>query len=537
MAVRKGISKKFEPEVRIYDTTLRDGTQGEGMTLSVEEKIKVAERLDDFGVAYIEGGWPMSNPKDIEFFKLAAKKSWKTAKIAAFGSTRRAKNKAHEDVNLIKLVESGAPVVTIFGKAWDFHVTHALRVTPEQNLEMIYDSIKYLRDNGREAIFDAEHFFDGYKANPEYALAALNAAAQAGADCLVLCDTNGGTLPWDTADIVRAVCSSQSTPIGIHVHDDSGFAVANSVTAVKEGAVHVQGTINGYGERCGNANLCGIIPTIQLKMGLRCVPEESLVELTEVSRFVDEIANIVPNDRQPFVGACAFTHKAGVHVDAMMKNPQTYEHLAPDTVGNKRRVLISELAGAGSVIQKAKKYDIDLSKGSPEVKSVLDHVMRLEHNGYSFEGAEASFELLLKRSLGRLNKLFDLKGFRLIIEKRGPDEEVITEATLKVAVDGKESFTVAEGDGPVHALDNALRLALNRFYKKELSNIKLSDYKVRVINTRAGTAAKVRTVIESRDHTDTWTTVGVSTNIIEASWNALADSVEYGLIRHMNEKE
>jgi len=525
--------KRFVPDVSIYDTTLRDGTQGEGVSLSAEEKLKIAERLDDFGVAYIEGGWPGSNPKDIEFFRQAERRRWRNAKIAAFGSTRRAKLTAHEDPNLARLIESGAPVVTIFGKAWDFHVRHALRVPLEQNLEMIFDSVRFLKDQGLEVLFDAEHFFDGYKANAAYALDALRAAAQGGADCLVLCDTNGGTLPWDTAEIVRAVHAAVPTPIGIHVHDDSGFGVANSVVAVREGASHVQGTINGYGERCGNANLCAIIPIIQLKMGKTCIPEESLAELTEVSRFVDEIANMVPNDRQPFVGRCAFTHKAGVHVDAMMKHPQTYEHIPPETVGNDRRVLISELAGAGSVIQKARKYDVDLSKDSPEIRAVLDHVVHLEHAGYSFEGAEASFELILKKSLGTYRKLFDLKGFRIIIEKRGPGEEVITEATLKIAVNGQEAFTVAEGDGPVHALDNALRLALKRFYGRELARIKLSDFKVRVINTRAGTAAKVRTIIESRDQAETWTTVGVSTNIIEASWNALADSVEYGLLKHL----
>ncbi len=530
-------NKQLVMDVQIYDTTLRDGTQGEGMTLTLEDKIKIAERLDDFGVAYIEGGWPMSNPKDIEFFRIARTRKWKNAKIAAFGSTRRAKFAAHEDPNLIKLIESGAPVVTIFGKAWDFHVTHALRVEPEMNLAMIYDSIKFLKDQGREAIFDAEHFFDGYKANPEYAMKALEAAAQAGADCLVLCDTNGGTLPWQAGEIVRAVVAANLGPIGIHVHDDSGFAVTNSVTAVHEGAVQVQGTVNGYGERCGNANICGIIPIIELKMGKKCLPNGAVAQMTEISRFVDDIANIIPNERLPYVGACAFAHKAGVHVDAMMKHPQTYEHITPETVGNTRRVLISELAGSGSVIQKAKKYDIDLGKGSPEIKNVLDHVMSLEHNGYSFEGAEASFELLLKKSLGIYRKLFDLRAFRLIVEKRGPDEDVITEATLKIAVDGKEAFTVAEGDGPVHALDNALRLALAQFYGTELAKIRLSDYKVRVINTKAGTAAKVRTAIESRDKAEAWTTVGVSTNIIEASWQALADSVEYGLQKHIGEKK
>lgn len=537
MAVQKSAKQRFIPEVQIYDTTLRDGTQGEGMSITVEDKLKIAERLDEFGIAYIEGGWPGSNPKDKDFFLQAQRMKWKNSKIAAFGSTRRAALTANEDSNLLKLVDSGAPVATIFGKSWDLHVTDALRIPLEQNLEMIYDSIRFLKEQGLEAFFDAEHFFDGYKANPEYALAALDAASKGGAECLILCDTNGGTLPWEMSEIIRTVKSVQQTPIGIHIHDDSGFGISNSVLAVQEGAVQVQGTINGYGERCGNANLCAIIPIIQLKMQKKCLPDESMAEMVEVSRFVDELANIVPNDRMPFVGRCAFAHKAGIHVDAMMKNPHTYEHISPESVGNYRRVLISELAGTSSVVQKAKKYDVDLSKGSPEVKAVLDHVMNLEHDGYSFEGAEASFELILKKSLGAYHKLFDLRGFRLIIEKRGPDEEPITEATLKIAVDGKEAFTVAEGDGPVHALDNALRLALKQFYGKPLSRIKLSDYKVRVVNTRAGTAARVRTLIESRDRNETWTTVGVSTNIIEASWNALADSVEYGLLKHLGEKK
>lgn len=524
-------------KVAIYDTTLRDGTQGEGVSLTLEDKLKIAKKLDEFGVDYIEGGWPISNPKDIEFFKLARNIRFKRAKITAFGSTRRAKNKAEDDANLRKLIESDTEAVTIFGKSWDFHVQHALRCTLEQNLEMIFDSVKFLKDQGREVIFDAEHFFDGYKSDPQYAMQSLLAAANAGADALALCDTNGGGLPSEIAAVTMLVCSRFPMKIGIHAHNDSGLAVANSVMAVEQGAVHVQGTINGYGERCGNANLCAIIPILEIKMGKQCLPEGALARITEVSRFVDEVANIVPDGRMPFVGQCAFAHKAGVHVDAMMKNPQTYEHIIPECVGNDRRVLISELAGSSSVVQKAKKVGVDLTKGSPEIAAVLDKVVQLEHDGYSFENAEATFELLLKKSLGMYRKLFDLKGFRLIIEKRGPDEEPITEATLKIAVDGKEAFTVAEGDGPVHALDNALRLALKQFYGKELAKIKLSDFKVRVVNTREGTAAKVRTTIETRDKAETWTTVGVSTNIVEASWAALADSIEYGLLKHLPEEK
>lgn len=521
------------PKVAIYDTTLRDGSQGQGVSFSVEDKIKVARKLDDFGISYIEGGWPGSNPKDVDFFERLKSVKFKNSKVAAFGRTRSPRQAASEDPLIANLIESGTPVITIFGKSWDFHVTHALRIPLEQNLELIYDSVKYLKEQGREVFFDAEHFFDGYKANPDYAMQALEAAVHGGADGLVLCETNGGMMPWEVGTITRAVCEKFDTAVGIHAHNDSGMGVANSVTAVQSGAAHVQGTINGYGERCGNANLCGIIPILELKMQVRCLPDGKLSEMTEVSRFVDDVANLVPYDRDPFVGICAFAHKAGVHVDAMMKNPQTYEHIPPGTVGNTRRVLISELAGAGSVVEKAAKYDVDLTKQSPEVKGVLDKVVKMEHNGFSFEDAEASFELLLKKSLGLYRKLFDFKGFRIITEKRGSDNEIITEATLKISVDGKESFTVAEGDGPVHAMDNAFRQALVEFYAPQLAKIKLSDFKVRVVNSKDATAAKVRAVIESRDENDTWSTVGVSENIIEASWQALADSIEYGILKHL----
>ena len=521
-------------KIAIYDTTLRDGTQGEGISLTLEDKLKLARRLDEFGVDYIEGGWPGSNPKDIAFYEAAKKVKWKHAKIAAFGSTRRAKTTAAEDSNIRKLLESGTDVVTIFGKSWDFHVIQALRIDLERNLEMIYDSVKYLVSQGREVIFDAEHFFDGFKDNPEYALKSLGTARDAGAACLCLCDTNGGSLPSQIVNSIDAIRSRLDTPLGIHAHNDSGLSVANSIVAVEHGATHVQGTINGYGERCGNANLCAIIPILELKLGLLALPPGKLKEITEVAHFGDDIANVVPNDRQPFVGRSAFAHKAGVHVDAMMKNPKTYEHLDPALVGNARRILISELSGSSTIIQMAKKYGVDWDKASPEVKAVLDNVMKLEHEGYSFEGAEASFELLLKKPLGQYRKLFDLKGFRVIIEKTAPGNEPVTEATLKVSVDGKEAFVVAEGDGPVHALDNALRKALNEFYAEEIKRIRLVDFKVRVVNVKEGTAAKVRVGIESTDSSESWNTVGVSTNIIEASVRALADSVEYGLLKHLS---
>ncbi|MDO8683842.1 MAG: citramalate synthase [Armatimonadota bacterium] len=520
-------------KIVIYDTTLRDGAQGEGISFSVEDKIKIARKLDDFGVDYIEGGWPGSNPKDIEFFESIKSVKFKNAKLTSFGCTRRPKFTAATDPLIKNLVDSGSLAIALFGKSWDFHVTSALRIPLEQNLEMIYDSVNYLKSLGREVIFDAEHFFDGYKANPEYAMKSLEAAADGGADALVLCDTNGGSLPIEVGDITETVCKRFKTVVGAHIHNDSGLAIASSVTAVQRGAAHVQGTINGYGERCGNANLCAIIPILELKLGYQCVPTGKIEEITELSRFVDEIANLLPDERQPFVGRCAFAHKAGVHVDAVTKNESTYEHIDPGCVGNNRRLLVSELAGGSTVAQKASKLGIDLGKKSPEVKAICDMVANLEHNGYSFEGAEASFELLLKKSLGKYRKLFDLVGFRVIVEKRGPNEQPITEATLKISVDGREAFTVAEGDGPVHALDNALRLALRQFYGKELAKIKLADFKVRVVNSREGTAAKVRTVIESTDHAEAWSTVGVSTNIIEASWAALADSVEYGLLKHL----
>ena len=523
--------------VTIYDTTLRDGMQGEGISFSEEDKLKIARKLDEFGVAYIEGGWPGAAPTDTEFFRRAKNVKFKNAKLVAFGSTRRAKNTAADDPYVQKLVQADTSVITIFGKSWDLHVRDVFRVSLEQNLEMIRDTVSYLVGQGKQVIFDAEHFFDGYKADREYALETLKVAEEAGASCLVLCDTNGGSLPHEVEQITTEVVGRFRLPIGIHAHNDSELGVANTVAAVRAGAKHVQGTINGLGERCGNANLCSIIPILQLKMGIKCVPEESMSRLVELSRYVYEVANIVPDDTLPFVGASAFAHKAGVHADAVEKNPQTYEHIDPALVGGTRRILISSYAGGSNVVHMAKRLNIDLKKQDPQVRALLDHVAALEREGYSFEEAEASFELVVKKALGQYQKVFDLKGFRVIIEKRGPDDKCITEATLKIAVDGQEAFTVAEGDGPVHALDNALRLALKRFYGKELAKIKLSDFKVRVVNSRAGTAAKVRTLIESRDSETSWSTVGVSENIIEASWKALADSVEYGLLRHLEKKE
>ncbi len=534
--VKKSLVDKMS-KIFIYDTTLRDGTQGEGVCLSVTDKVKIAQRLDEAGIDYIEGGWPGSNPKDIEFFKLISAIPLKHAKIAAFGSTRRANVRAEDDTNLLALVESGTPVVTIFGKAWDLHVTEALRVPLETNIEMIYDSVDFLKKQGKEVIFDAEHFFDGYKANPDYALKAVKAAADAGADCIALCDTNGGALPWEITDVITIIRKMTDVAIGMHAHNDSEMAVANSLAAIQCGAVQIQGTMNGYGERCGNANLCSIIPILELKMGKQCVPEGSLANMTILSNFMDEIANVVPNDRQPFVGRSAFAHKAGVHVDAIMKNARTYEQIVPESVGNTRRILISELAGTSSIVHKAHRYGVDLTKKSPEAREVLNQIVELENKGFSFEGAEASFELIMRKSLGTYRKLFDLKSFRVIVEQRGTDPEPTTEATMRLIVGGEDVLTVAEGDGPVHALDNALRKALERFYPEELKHIKLIDYKVRVLNGIDATASGVRTIVESTDGTSSWSTVGVSPNIIEASWHALVDSVEYGLLKLMSKQD
>lgn len=522
--------KEDKRRVEIFDTTLRDGSQAEGIAFSVEDKLRIARQLDRLGVAFIEGGWPGSNDKDREFFERARDVEWKDARITAFGSTRRGNIAPEDDPNLQALVESQAQAIAIFGKSWDLHVKKALRLPLEENLRMIQDSVAFLKAAGRHVIYDAEHFFDGYKANSDYALKCVEAARQGGADVLVLCDTNGGSLPEEIRAIVGAVRDSLSHPLGIHVHNDSGFGVANSVAAVQEGAMHVHGTINGYGERCGNANLCSVIPTLELKLGFQCLPEGRLERLTYVSNYVDEVANVTPDNRQPYVGASAFAHKGGIHVDAVLKHRETYEHIRPELVGNAQRILISELSGAANVVAKAQKHGLDMQKSSPEARAVLSEIVHRENQGYSYESAEGSFELLLARATGGYRKLFDLLSFRVIVEKRNPQEEPITEATIKIMVDDREMHTVGEGDGPVHALDTALRKALGFFYP-DLNDIRLTDFKVRVVNTKEGTAARVRTVIDSQDSDGhTWSTVGVSPNLVEASWQALVDSVEYGLM-------
>jgi 2-isopropylmalate synthase len=519
-------------EIKIYDTTLRDGTQGEGVAFSMEDKVRIAQRLDALGIHYIEGGWPGSNPKDLRFFKRVQDAVFKTAKISAFGATRRPGVRPQEDANIQALVEAGPPVVTIFGKSWDFHVTSAIGTTLEENLAMIGDSVSYLRKHFEEVIYDAEHFFDGYKRNPEYALRTLLAAEAAGAHCLVLCDTNGGSLPHEIADIVGHAKRTLKTvtPLGIHAHNDVECGVANSLAAVLQGIDHVQGTINGYGERCGNANLVSIIPNLMLKMGLECIPRSNLHELRDVSRFVSELANRKPWASQPYVGDSAFAHKGGIHVSAVLKHPETYEHTDPELVGNHRRVLVSELAGQSNILWKAREYGIDLDKNTPDARRILDMLKRLEDEGFQFEGAEASFELLMERALGNHRPYFDLDGYRVIVEEDNGNEEPVAEATVRLKVKGIPEHTAASGNGPVDALDHALRKALEDFYPS-LKEMTLLDYKVRILDESKGTAAKTRVLITSGDGDETWGTVGVADNIIEASWQALVDSIEYKLRR------
>ncbi|MBI1920547.1 MAG: citramalate synthase [Geobacter sp.] len=520
--------------VKLYDTTLRDGTQAEDISFLLEDKIRIALKLDEMGVHYIEGGWPGSNPKDVAFFKEIKKEKLSQAKIAAFGSTRRAKVTPDKDQNICTLVQAEPDVVTIFGKTWDFHVHEALRISLDENLELIFDSLEYLKANVPEVFYDAEHFFDGYKANPEYAIKTLKAAEQAKTDCIVLCDTNGGTMPFELAQIIKEVRKHIKTPLGIHTHNDSECAVANSLVAVNEGIVQVQGTINGFGERCGNANLCSIIPALRLKMKMECISDEQLRKLSELSRFVYELTNLSPDKHQPYVGKSAFAHKGGVHVSAIQRHPETYEHLRPELVGNSTRVLISDLSGRSNILAKAEEFNINLDSKDPVTLEILDNIKEMEHRGYQFEGAEASFELLMKRALGTHRKFFSVIGFRVIDEKRHEEQKPLSEATIMVKVGGKVEHTAAEGNGPVNALDNALRKALEKFYP-HLKEVKLVDYKVRVLPAGQGTASATRVLIESADKDSRWGTVGVSDNIVDASYQALLDSIEYKL--HKDETE
>lgn len=518
--------------IQLYDTTLRDGVQREGLSFSLDDKLKVARRIDGLGVHFIEGGYPGSNPRDQEFFARARTMTWQNATIVAFGSTRYKGNRAEDDPNLRALLDSGTAATTLVCKNSELHVREVLGVTLEENLEMIGDSIAFLKSHGKQVFHDAEHFFDGFKQNQEYALACLRAAFGAGADCLVLCDTNGGTLTNEIGDIVNAVRAAfPSATLGIHTHNDAELAVANTLAAVQHGVTQLQGTINGFGERCGNANLCSVIPNLKLKMGLDCVTDAQLHSLTEVSRFVTELANLHPDTHMAYVGASAFAHKAGYHADAMRKNPTTYQHIDPVLVGNNPRFLVSELSGKGAISTKVQTMGMEL--GAPEnVRAIVDRVKQLENRGYQFEGAEASFELLVRRLQPDYHSPFQLVDFLVLVETRG-GRDMLAEAMVKIRIDGQTLHTAGEGNGPVNALDQAIRKALTSSYP-EVQDITLTDYKVRVVDEGSGTAATVRVLIDSSDGAATWTCVGSSANIIEASWLALADSLEYGITRALN---
>ena len=515
--------------ITLYDTTLRDGTQREGMSLSVEDKLRIVGRLDDLGIHYVEGGFPGSNPKDAEFFERARGLRLKTAIISAFGSTRHRDLPAAEDPGLRTLLDSGCAAICIVGKAWDLHVTDAIGATLDQNLAMVAESVELLKKAGRTVFFDAEHFFDGYDADAAYAVAVCQAAADAGADAVVLCDTNGGKLPQVVDRVVRKVATMLDVPLGIHAHNDASCAVANTLVAVEAGCCQVQGTINGCGERAGNADLTAIIPALVLKMGEECVTRDQLRLLTEVSHFVAETANVTPNPQQPYVGTSAFAHKGGLHASATGRLAGAYEHVDPASVGNLARVVVSELAGRASLTMKAKELGIDLGADPKSAGKVLDAVKELEHRGYSFEAADASLEILLRKETGAYDPLFNLESFRCLMEKR-EDGRVMTEATIKVWVGDERFIATAEGNGPVNALDGALRLAIGRFYPA-LARIELTDFKVRVLDEKKGTGAVTRVLIVSDDGESTWGTVGVSENIIEASWEALVDSIVFGLTK------
>ncbi|XHR29404.1 MAG: citramalate synthase [Chthoniobacteraceae bacterium] len=519
-----------KPQVTIYDTTLRDGTQGTGISFSVLDKIRVAEKLDGFGVHYIEGGWPGSNPKDVEFFQQAAKRTWKSAKIAAFGSTRRAHTKVEQDPQVQALLDAETPVIAIVGKSSLLHVREVLNVTPEENRAMIRETVAFLKAHGREVCLDAEHFFDGYKEDAEHALAALQAAVEGGVDFLVLCDTNGGTLPEEVERITRDVVARTSRPVGIHTHDDCGLGVANALAAVRAGAVQVQGTINGYGERVGNCNLTTLIPNLQLKAGIPMVPD--LTRLREVSLFVDGVANSQHSLRAPYVGATAFAHKGGIHVNAVQKLARSYEHIRPEEVGNTQNILVSELSGQSNVLLKAEALGIRLEKGSPEVHKILQEIKRRESLGYEFEAADGSLDLLIRKTLQPSTApFFELLEYHCTFRRFGPSfrSHDTCEATVKLLVNGERVYTVDEGDGPVNALDAALRKSLRPFYP-QIDDIALEDYKVRILDSRKGTASRTRVLITFTDGKSDWGTVGVSGNVIEASWLALVDAIEYKLL-------
>lgn len=518
----------MKPNVEIYDTTLRDGSQGEGINFSVADKLRIAERLDAFGIHFIEGGWPGSNPKDIEFFIEARKRRFKNARLAAFGSTRRKGVPVDQDDQVRLLLEAETPVVTVYGKTWLLHVTQVLKTTPNENLEMISDTVRYLKDHGKFVVYDCEHGFDGYKDDAEYALATFKAAEKAGADIVVLCDTNGGCLPGDIRRITTAARENLRCRVGIHTHDDIGLGVANALAALEVGANHIQGTINGYGERTGNCNLTSVIPNVALKLGLTCVPDKSIAQLQDLSQFVDEIANIRHNPRQPWVGSAAFSHKGGTHVNAVQKLASSYEHVDPGKVGNARRVLVSDLAGRSNIVLKAQELGFKVSNDTPELRAILNRIKELEHDGYEFEAAEGSLAILIRKILKHQEPPFTVEAYHVSMRREG--ENSICEATIKVRVGEELAHTVAEGDGPVNALDSALRAALVGFFP-QLKRVSLTDYKVRILDTTTGTAARTRVLIESTNGRTEWGTVGCDENIIEASLQALVDSMEYALSR------
>src|ERR1051326_6779739 len=518
----------MKAEVEIYDTTLRDGSQGEGINFSVADKLRIAERLDAFGMHYIEGGWPGSNPKDIEFFAETRRRKFKRARLAAFGATRRKGVRVEDDEQVRLLLEAGTPVVTIVGKTSLLHVKEVLRTTPEENLAMIADTIRFLKENGKFVIYDAEHSFDGFNDDPDYALASWRAAEKAGADFIVLCDTNGGRLPDEIARITTRARGQLSARIGIHTHDDIGLGVANALAALEAGATHIQGTINGYGERTGNCNLTSVIPNVALKLNKRCVPPESLPKLKELSQFVDEIAKIRHNPRLPWVGSAAFSHKGGQHVNAVQKLARSYEHIDPALVGNQRTVLISDLAGESNIVLKAQELGFKITNDTPELKTILARIKELEHQGYEFEAAEGSLALLISKLLKHRQAPFIVVAYHVSMRRDGL--ESIVEATGKVRVGVEVAHTVAEGDGPVNALDSALRGALVQFFP-QIEKVRLTDYKVRILDSTTGTAAKTRVLIQSTDGRQEWGTVGVDDNIIEASLQALVDSMEYVLLQ------
>lgn len=517
----------------IYDTTLRDGTQREGLSVSIEDKLRIVRQLDKLGIPFIEGGWPGANPKDVQFFWQLKEEPLTQAEVVAFCSTRRPNVNAAEDPMLQAILAAGTRWVTIFGKSWDLHVTEGLQTSLEENLAMIRDTIEYLRSSGRRVIYDAEHWFDGYKHNSDYALKTLAVALAAGAEWLVLCDTNGGTLPHEIGQIVRDVIKviPPEAQLGIHTHNDSDTAVANAMAAVIEGAKMVQGTINGYGERCGNANLCSLIPNLQLKLGYSCLEDNQLTQLTQASRFISEVVNLAPDEHAAFVGRSAFAHKGGIHVSAVERNPLTYEHIQPEQIGNSRRIVISEQAGLSNVLAKARTFGIELDKQNPAARQILQRLKDLESEGYQFEAAEASFDLLMREALGKRQQLFEIKGFQVHCDLVPGIENHNSNAlaTVKVAVNGQDILEAAEGNGPVAALDAALRKALVNFFP-QIAEFELTDYKVRILDGHTGTAAKTRVLVESRNGHQRWTTVGVSTNILEASYQAVVEGLEYGLL-------